>query len=89
MLRGPSQDAREWGGVPYRLDGGILVVSPFESAQSLGMAGLDDLDLLHFHLDIMEFLMERRETRIHAKTACSDVRVLMAVVRWKMTKAHS
>lgn len=89
MLRSPSQDAWEWGGIPNRLDSGILVLSPLKSAQSLGMAGLDDLDLLHFHLDIMEFLVKRRETRIHAKTTCIDLRVLMAVVRWKMAKVQS
>lgn len=69
MLRSPSQDAGKWGGVPDRLYGGILVLSPLKSAQSLGMAGLDDLDLLHFHLDIMDFLVERRKPRIHAKPA--------------------
>lgn len=89
MLRSPSQDAGKRGGIPNRLDGGILVLAPLESAQSLGMAGLDDLNLLHFHLDIMEFLVERRETRIHTKTTCSDVKVELTVVRWEMAKFHS
>lgn len=68
MLRCTSQDAGERGGVPHRLDGGILSLSPLESHQSLGMVSLYDLDLLHFHLYIMEFLVERRVTGIHAKT---------------------
>lgn len=68
MLRGTPQDAGERGRVPDRLDGGILSLTPLEPDQSLGMVSLDDLDLLHFHLDIMEFLVERRETRIHART---------------------
>lgn len=68
MLRSASQNTREWGGVPNRLDGGVFVLASLNSVQSLGMASLDDLDLLHFHLDIMNFLMEGREARIHAKT---------------------
>lgn len=73
MLRSSPQDAREGGRVPDRLDGGILGLTPLESIQSFGMVGLDDLDLLHFHLDIMEFLMEGRETRIHASTITPGV----------------
>lgn len=71
MLRCPSQDAGERGGIPDRLDGSILGLSPLESHQSLGMVGLYDLDLLHFHLDIMEFLVERRVTGIHAQADLS------------------
>lgn len=71
MLRCPSQDAGKGGGIPDRLDGSIFSLSPLESHQSLGMASLYDLDLLHFHLDIMEFLVERRITGIHAKTDMS------------------
>lgn len=71
MLRCASQDAGERGGIPDRLDGSILGLSPLESHQSLGMVSLYDLDLLHFHLDIMEFLVERRITGIHAKTDLS------------------
>lgn len=67
MLGCPSQNARKRGGIPNRLDRSILCLAPLESHQSLGMVGLDDLDLLHFHLDIMEFLMEGCEARIHAK----------------------
>lgn len=72
MLRGASQDAGERRRVPNRLDGSILSLALLEPNQSLGMVGLDDLDLLHFHLDIMEFLVERRETRIHARTGTTE-----------------
>lgn len=68
MLRSPSQNTREWGGIPNGLDGRVLVLASLDSVQSLGVAGLDDLDLLHFHLDIMDFLMKGREARIHANT---------------------
>lgn len=68
MLGSPSQDTGKRGWIPDRFDGGVLSLASLESEQSLGMVRLNDLDLLHFHLDIMKFLVERRETRIHAKT---------------------
>lgn len=71
VLRCPSQDTGERGRIPDRLDSSILSLSPFESHQSLGMISLYDLDLLHFHLDIMEFLVQRRVTGIHAKANLS------------------
>lgn len=37
------------------------------------MNGLDDLDLSHFHLDIVDFLVERRETGIHPKMECGEL----------------
>lgn len=71
MLRCPSQDAGKGGGIPDRLDSSILSLSPLKSHQSLGMISLYDLNLLHFHLDIMEFLVKRRITGIHAKADSS------------------
>lgn len=66
MLGRPSQNTWEGGRIPYRLDG-ILCLASLKPHQPLGMTGLDELDLLHFHLHIMEFLVERRQTRIHAR----------------------
>lgn len=80
MLGSASQDAGKRRGVPDRLDGSILGLALLEPNQSLGMVGLDDLDLLHFHLDIVEFLMERRETRIHTRTGSTGKGLEMTVV---------
>lgn len=89
MLRGPSEDTGKRRGIPDGFDGGVLMLASLESVQSLGVAGLDDLDLLDFHLDIMDFLMERRKARIHARTALMHgVRISTGVVRRKTTKAH-
>lgn len=66
MLGCPSQYTWERGGVPDRLDG-ILCLASLKSHQPLGMTGLDELDLLHFHLHIVDFLVERCQTRIHAR----------------------
>lgn len=66
MLRCPSQHTWKRGRVPDRLDS-ILCLASLKPHQPLGMTGLDELDLLHFHLHIMEFLVERRQTRIHAR----------------------
>lgn len=73
MLRRPSQNTWKWGGIPHRLDGSILSLTPLESHQPLCMNGLDDLDLSHFHLDIVDFLVERRETGIHPKMECGEL----------------
>jgi hypothetical protein len=55
--------------LPDRLQGGIICLALFQSQEPLGVAVLDELDLLHVHLNIVEFFSADNKPRIHAHIA--------------------
>jgi hypothetical protein len=67
VLGRTAEDAGERR-VPDRLQGGIICLAFLQPQQPLGVTLLDKLDLLHVHLDIVEFVSTDEEARIHALT---------------------
>lgn len=65
MLGRTAQDTGERR-VPDRLQGGVIRLAFLQPKQPLGVTLLDKLDLLHVHLDIVEFVSTDDEARIHA-----------------------
>jgi hypothetical protein len=71
MLGSTAQNTGERR-VPDRLQGGVIGLAFLQPQQPLGVTVLDELDLFHVHLDIVEFVSTDDEARIHApESSCS------------------